>query len=119
MKPGRVDFVVDLAYGAMIALSVGLIVLVGTAAGIAFGIGVLVSYVIHIGWKMGRFDPDWMTEEVATRVEETVSEDVERTVSETVSKEVDEVAEQVSEQVTEEVEQTVADKMDAAADNPG
>jgi O-antigen ligase len=82
MDPARADFVVDLTYGVLIFIAVGLIVQVGSDVGVAFGIGVLVSYIVHIGWKMSRFDPDWMTREVAEQVEETVSEGVRDTVSE-------------------------------------
>jgi len=38
MNPSRVDSVVDLAYGALIFGSVALMVLVGTQAGLAFGL---------------------------------------------------------------------------------
>lgn len=112
MKVSRVDFLVDLAYGGAIFVAIALIVVVGTDVGIAFGLGVLVSYLIHIGWKMARFDPDWMTTEVAEQVESTVSEEIEKTVGDTVSSEVGEVAERVektvSEEVTEELEKTVS-----------
>ncbi|PSQ18302.1 hypothetical protein BRD00_05410 [Halobacteriales archaeon QS_8_69_26] len=45
MNPRRVDFVVDLAYGVAILASIGLILVVGTEVGIAFGLGVIASYV--------------------------------------------------------------------------
>jgi preprotein translocase subunit SecF len=113
MNPIRVDFIVDLAYGLMIFVSIALILTAGTGVGVAFGLGVLVSYVIHIAWKMARFDPDWMTSEVAERVEKTVGETVskevekvEKTVGETVSKEVEKT---VSDTVSKEVEKTVGD----------
>jgi preprotein translocase subunit SecF len=135
MNPSRVDFLVDLAYGALIFVAVAIIFAGENSVGIAFGLGALVAYVIHIAWKMGRFDPDWMTREMAQRVEETVhdeveetvskevdrveesvSEEVEKTVEETVSKEVDDVAEQVgetvSEEVTEKVEETVSEEVE-------
>lgn len=115
MNAKRVDFAVDLAYGVAIFVAIGLVLVAGTNVGIAFGLGVLVSYVIHIAWKMARFDPEWMTQEVAERVEETVTEEVEKTVGDTVSKEVDNVAEQVeetvSEEVAEEIEQTVSEQV--------
>jgi len=61
MNPNRVDSAGDLLYGPLIAVSVGPILGVGTTTGMAFGFGVLVSFVIHIAWKMARFDPEWMT----------------------------------------------------------
>jgi sterol desaturase/sphingolipid hydroxylase (fatty acid hydroxylase superfamily) len=61
MNPNRVDSVVDLLYDLLIAVSVGLILVVGTTTGVTFGFGVLVSFVIHVAWKMARFDPEWMT----------------------------------------------------------
>lgn len=94
MRPHFVDASIDLAYGVLLFVAVVLIVWVGTAIGLAFGFGVLVSYALHVVWKMGRFEPDWM----ATTVEETV----EQTVEETVKEQVETVQEQV-----EEVEQRV------------
>ena len=121
VNPNRVDFAVDLAYGMAIFCAIGLILVVETAIGIAFGLGVLVSYLIHIGWKMARFDPDWMTEEVAQQVKETVSGEVEQTVADTVSEEVEQVAETVertvSEDVTKEVEQTVSQQVEETVGN--
>lgn len=115
MKPARVDFAVDLAYGGAIAIAIGLILVVETDVGIAFGLGVLISYLIHIGWKMARFNPDWMTTEVVEQVEDTVSEEIEKTVGDTVSSEVDQVAERVektvSEEVTQELEKTVSEQV--------
>ncbi|SFL25143.1 hypothetical protein SAMN04487950_3051, partial [Halogranum rubrum] len=89
MNPSRVDSIVDLTYGLLIALSVGLIVVAGTTIGLAFGFGVLVSYVLHVVWKMARFDPNWMTTAVKETVEETVSETVEKTVDEKVGETVE------------------------------
>lgn len=103
MKPAHIDALIDLTYGTLILVSVVLIVYVGTTVGAAFGFGVLASYAVHVVWKMARFDPDWMTREVAERVEETVSEEVERTVEDTVSREVDGVAEQVERTVGDDV----------------
>ncbi len=73
LNPVRVDAAVDLAYGALIVLSIALIVTLDTNVGVAFGVGVFASYVVHVVWKMARFDPDWMTQ----TVEETVGETVE------------------------------------------
>jgi hypothetical protein len=47
MDPARADFVVDLTYGVLIFVAVGLIVRVGSDVGVAFGIGVIVSYIVH------------------------------------------------------------------------
>jgi hypothetical protein len=91
MKPRRVDYLTDLAYGAIIFVSVLLIIVVRNEIGIAFGLGVLVSYAIHVGWKMARFDPEWMTQELAQNVEETLSEDIDEVIDrlETVNERVD------------------------------
>jgi len=80
MKPNRVDFLVDMAFGILISLAVVLLVVVGTQTGVAFGIGVLLSYTVHVVWKMSRFDPDWMTSEVAEAVEKEVGNTVEKEV---------------------------------------
>ncbi|EMA43841.1 hypothetical protein C449_12405 [Halococcus saccharolyticus DSM 5350] len=125
MNPSRVDTIVDLTYGLLIAVSVVLIVVAGNAIGLAFGFGVLVSYVLHVVWKMARFDPNWMTtavketveetvdETVGETVEKTVDETVEKTVGETVEKTVDEtVEEKVGETVEETVEKTVEETVD-------
>jgi len=115
MNPNRVDFLVDLAYGVLILLAVVLILLLGTDVGVAFGIGALVSYVIHVVWKMARFDPEWMTQEVTEKVEETLTEEVTESVEQTVSEEVEEATENVeqsvAEEVTEKVEQTVTEEV--------
>ncbi|MEF8913029.1 hypothetical protein [Natronomonas sp.] len=91
MKPRRVDYLTDFAYGVTIFISVILIIVVRNDIGIAFGLGVLISYAIHVGWKMARFDPQWMTEEVAENVEETLSEDIDKVIDrlETVNERVD------------------------------
>lgn len=94
MNPHHIDAAIDLTYGVLIFISIVLIVAVGTEIGLAFGFGVLVSYAIHVVWKMARFDPDWMTS--------TVEETVEDAVEETVRQQVGAVQEQV-----EAVEQRV------------
>ena len=116
MKPERVDALVDLAYGVMIFVSVVLIVYVGTTVGAAFGFGVLASYAIHVVWKMARFDPEWMTREVAEEVTEEVTQTVEDQLDE-VAKRLEEVNERIDrrpkseefeekiEEVTEKVEE--------------
>ena len=86
LNPIRVDALVDLAYGTLIALSIVLIATADTTVGIAFGMGVFASYVIHVIWKMARFDPDWMTQAVQETVEEMVDETIEDRASETVER---------------------------------
>ena len=123
LNPARVDAVIDLAYGALIVLSIGLIVSLDTTVGIAFGIGVFSSYVLHVVWKMARFDPDWMTRAVEQTVGETVEkqvedvqtqveETVEQTVGETVEKQVEDVQTQVEETVEQTVEKTVGETVE-------
>jgi len=117
MKSSRVDFLTDLAYGGLIFLSVVLIVTAGTEIGVAFGFGVLVSYVVHVGWKMGRFDPEWMSKEVKENIEETITEEVSENVSEKVTDEMTENVEQkVAEEVTENVEETLSEEIDSVID---
>lgn len=114
MNPNRVDSLVDLSYGLLIFAAVALMVVVGTQTGIAFGLGVLVSYALHVVWKMGRFDPEWMTREVAQRVEEDLSEDVTESVEQSVTETVEEsVAEDVAESVEESVAEDVAESVEA------
>ena len=115
---------VDLTYGLLIAISVGLIVVAGNAIGLAFGFGVLLSYVIHVVWKMARFDPDWMTTAVKETVEETV-DDLAETVSTTeadvdaIREDVDSVEDDLSEDIdslwdtVEEVEELAESAVDA------
>jgi divalent metal cation (Fe/Co/Zn/Cd) transporter len=140
MNPNRVDTIVDFTYGVLIFVAIALILTVGTAVGVAFGLGVLVAYTIHVGWKMARFDPQWMTEEATKtlteevdeamariedvndrvdrrpredEVEETVNEEVDERVEDTVSEEVDErVEETVAEEVSERVEETVSKEVE-------
>ncbi|WP_336361902.1 hypothetical protein [Halalkalicoccus salilacus] len=82
MNPRHVDAIVDLTYGVLIFVSILSIILIGTEIGFAFGFGVLISYAVHVTWKMARFDPDWMTTAVEEAVEQTVEETVEETVNE-------------------------------------
>jgi len=108
MNPSRVDFVVDLAYGILIFVAIALFMIVGSSVGVAFAIGVLLSYLLHVVWKMARFDPEWMTREVAETVAQTVDETVGKTVDKEVSETVEKtVAETVDKEVSETVEKTV------------
>jgi hypothetical protein len=111
MKPRRVDYLTDFAYGVTIFVSVILIIVVRNDIGIAFGLGVLVSYAIHVGWKMARFDPQWMTEEVAENIEETLSEDIDEVIDrlETVNERVDRRPR------TDEIQEAVDDIPDGGA----
>lgn len=112
MKPGRVDYVVDLAYGAMIFVSVVLIIAVGTRIGVAFGVGVLFSYGIHVAWKMGRFDPEWMTQEVTENVEQTLTQEVDEIIAR-----LDEVNERIGRRPrADEIEETVGGMLDEDED---
>jgi hypothetical protein len=72
LNPIRVDAIVDLGHGTLISLSIVLIATLDTNIGIAFGVGVFASYVIHVVWKMARFDPDWMNQAVGEAVETQV-----------------------------------------------
>ncbi|WIV65643.1 hypothetical protein [Natrialbaceae archaeon AArc-T1-2] len=121
LNPVRVDAAVDLAYGALIVLAIVLIATLEFGIGIAFGLGVFSAYVVHVVWKMARFDPDWMTQ----AVEETVEETVEKTVGETVEKQVEGVQAQVEaveervdrrpreDEVEEIIEESVGDESES------
>jgi len=76
MRPARIDAIIDFAYGGLILLAVVLIATLDIRVGLTFGLGVFASYVLHVVWKMARFDPDWMT----STVQETVEKSVERSV---------------------------------------
>ena len=122
MNSNQIDFLTDLTYGLLLFAAIVFIAVGDRAAGIAFGVGVLVSYTIHVGWKMARFDPDWMAKEVTENIEESVAEEVSENVSEEVSKNVEEtvtesVEETVAQEVSKNVEETVADT--AAEPMPG
>jgi len=108
MKSSQIDFLTDLTYGLLLFAAIVLIAGGDRGAGIAFGVGVLVSYIIHVGWKMARFDPDWMAQEVTENLEESVAEEVSENVTEEVSKNVEET---VTEEVSKNVEETVTESM--------
>ncbi len=117
MNPRQIDLVVDLVYGLLIFAAIVLFLIVGTQVGIAFAIGVLLSYIVHVVWKMSRFDPDWMTREVAETVEKTVADSVDKEVADSVEKTVGEtvektVGETVEKTVADSVEKTVADSVE-------
>jgi len=117
LNPVRVDAAVDLAYGALILLAIALIATVEFGIGIAFGLGVFSAYVVHVVWKMARFDPDWMTAVVEDAFDQTVTETVEEAVDETMADTVDETVEEaVADTVDETVTDTVADTVEEAVD---
>ncbi|PSQ58344.1 MAG: hypothetical protein BRD23_07180 [Halobacteriales archaeon SW_9_67_25] len=111
MHPARVDSLVDLAYGVLILAAIVLMVVVTTRVGIAFGIGVFLAYATHVVWKMARYDPEWMTREVAQQVEDELSEEVTAAVSEEMTETVEEA---VSKEVTGAVEDTVEETVEKA-----
>lgn len=104
VNPARADALVDLVYGGLIALSIVLIATVNTNVGIAFGVGVFAAYVVHVVWKMVRFDPDWMTTVVRESVEESVEHSVEQTVEESVGQTVEQTMGDQLDEVQERVE---------------
>ncbi|WP_459192677.1 hypothetical protein [Halosimplex sp. J119] len=108
VNPVRADALVDLVYGGLIALSIVLIATVNTNVGIAFGVGVFAAYVVHVVWKMVRFDPDWMTRVVRETVEETVDDSVEEAVEETM----EETVEERMDGTVEAVERTMGERLD-------
>lgn len=95
LNPIRVDAAVDLAYGTLILLAIVLIATVEFGIGLAFGLGAFSGYIIHVVWKMARFDPEWMTTAVEETVRESVQEKMAETVEETVGEQFDAVQEQV------------------------
>jgi len=110
LNPARVDAAVDLAYGALILLAIALIAAVECGIGIAFGLGVFSAYVVHVVWKMARFDPDWMTAVVEEAFDQTVTETVEDAVDESM---VDTVEETVAETIEDAVDETVGQEVEA------
>ncbi len=116
LNPARVDAIIDLAYGALIVLAIVLIATLEFGIGIAFGLGVFSAYILHVVWKMARFDPEWMTRAIEETVEETVGETVEKQVKE-VQEQVQAVEKRIErrpreEEVEEIVEESVAVESD-------
>ncbi|RQG97395.1 hypothetical protein [Natrarchaeobius oligotrophus] len=105
MNPRRVDAIIDLAYGGLILVSIVLIATLDLRIGLTFALGVFASYVLHVVWKMARFDPEWMT----SVVRETVEESVQETVGEAVEESVEEA---VGETVERTIEETVGEQID-------
>lgn len=102
MNPRRVDYIIDLVYGVLILVAIVFIIVVEASIGVAFGVGVLLSYLVHVAWKMARFDPEWMTREVTENIEQTISEEIDE-----VTERLEEVNERVDRRpVADEIEQT-------------
>jgi len=113
LNPARVDAAVDLAYGALILVAIALIATVEFGIGIAFGVGVFSAYVLHVVWKMARFDPDWMTKAVDDSVERAIDEQVGEQVADSMERAVNGTVEQVvDERVTKQVDETIGDQLD-------
>ena len=115
MNPRRVDAAVDLAYGVLIFVAVVLIAYVGAEVGVAFGFGVLVSYGIHVVWKMARFDPEWMSREVEEAVERTIGETVEEEIH-TIQDQVDSVERRIERRPREDEIAEMSDEPDRDAE---
>lgn len=117
MKPHVVDFLTDVSYGLLL-LAALVMALVGEGyrdLGIAFGLGALAAWGLHLFWKMGRYDPEWMQrtvqeeldESVEDQVQDRVQAELDDSVEDRVQAELDEeVADQVSEAVEEELEES-------------
>jgi len=109
LNPSRVDAAIDLAYGGLILLAVALIATVEFGIGIAFAVGVFSAYVLHVVWKMARFDPDWMT----SVVEDAVDDSMEQAVEDTMERAMDDsVAAAVDDRVATQVDETIGDQLD-------
>lgn len=126
----RTDAFADIGYGGLFVVAIGLMVVVGIQTGITFGLGAFLAYAIHVGWKMSRLDPQWMTTEAVEAVEEAVTEKVTQEVSESVEKQVGEtvaesmdkemsgtVMKSVEKKVTESVDKTVAETDEETVSN--
>lgn len=109
LNPLRVDAAVDLAYGALILLAIALIATVEFGVGIAFGLGVFSAYLLHVVWKMARFDPDWMTAVVEEAVDDAVDDSVEQVVEDAVA---ESVGETVDERVARQVDESIGEQLD-------
>jgi len=114
LNPARVDAAIDLAYGALILVAIALIATVEFGIGIAFAVGVFSAYVLHVVWKMARFDPDWMTSVVEDAVDDAMGDSVERAVDERVATQVDETVGDQLDTVQAQVE-AVDDRLDTGS----
>lgn len=85
------DLYVDLTYGLL--LFVGIVAMIffqQYLSAVMFGVGVMLSYAVHVAWRMARFDPvDEKVENVVEDKFEEIEETVEATVGDTVEKTVE------------------------------
>jgi len=117
LNPARVDAAIDLAYGGLILLAIVLIATVEFGIGIAFAVGVFSAYLLHVIWKMARFDPDWMTSVIEDAVddsmEQVVEDTMEQAVEDTMERAVDDsVTAAVDDRVATQVDETIGDQLD-------
>jgi len=110
LNPARVDAAIDLAYGGLILLAIVLIATVEFGIGIAFAVGVFSAYLLHVIWKMARFDPDWMT----SVIEDAVDDSMEQVVEDTMEQAVEDTMEQA---VEDTMERAMDDSVTAAVDD--
>jgi hypothetical protein len=118
LNPARVDAAIDLAYGGLILVAIALIATVEFGIGIAFAVGVFSAYILHVVWKMARFDPDWMTSVVEDAVDDAVDDamgdSVEQVVEDSMERTVNGSVEQVvDERVATQVGETIGDQLDS------
>ena len=97
VDPRHVDAIIDIAYGALILLAIILIATLEFGIGIAFGLGVFSAYILHVIWKMGHFNSQFIVQ----AAEDSVSETIEKQVSEVQSHVEDVIDETVEEELEE------------------
>lgn len=97
------DLHVDISYGILLFIGLGAIMLFqDVLPAVTFGIGIMLSYIVHFAWRMARFDPDRRDE---------LAETVESQVEESIDEQVESVQESVEDTVKETVEETVEEKI--------
>lgn len=85
MTFGKIDMYVDLTYGILLLVGIAaMIFLQHYLSAVTFGLGILIGYAVHIGWRMARFDPEAKTT-FEENVEQTVEETVENAVEDAVN----------------------------------
>lgn len=60
MKPHAIDLLTDVMYGMLLVVSLLFLYYGNPVMGGAFGTGALLSWGLHLFWKMARYDPNWM-----------------------------------------------------------
>lgn len=86
MTFSRIDLYVDLSYGVLLLIGITAMVLLQEyLAAVTFGVGLIIGYAVHIGWRMARFDP-----QSRNAFEESMEEVVEDQVEESVEDAIDE-----------------------------